>query len=322
MNVLITGGNGLLGHNTILQLLSEGYIVHAIVRKADNVLVQHENLHIFEGDFTVYDSLLLAAKGCEAIIHIAAATDMSLPYSQFEKINVGGSKNIISVARALDIKRIVYISTLNTIGYGLPHHSADESFPMQYPFTKSHYAITKNMAETLFLEEAKHDGRHIVIINPGFMVGGYDTKPSSGQLILIAYRKPIMLVPQGGKCFVHVQDVALAVVNAITMGRNGEKYIAGVHNKSLIEFYKLQKQVCGYRQLLVRVPCWLTNMVGVFGDVLRKIGVRTQVCSINTRQLCVREYYSNTKAKTELKMSETPLERAISDSICWLKRNR
>ena len=106
MNVLITGGNGLLGHNTILQLLSEGYIVHAIVRKADNVLVQHENLHIFEGDFTVYDSLLLAAKGCEAIIHIAAATDMSLPYSQFEKINVGGSRNIISVARALDIKRI------------------------------------------------------------------------------------------------------------------------------------------------------------------------------------------------------------------------
>ena len=322
MSVLITGGNGLLGHNTILRLLSEGHVVHAIVRKSESLLVQHDNLHIFEGSFLNYDSLLLAAKGCEAIIDIAAATDMSLPYSQFEKVNVGGSRNVITVARALDRKRIVYVSTLNTIGYGTSEQLADESFPMQYPFTSSYYAITKAMAENLFLEEAKHEGRHIVIINPGFMIGGYDTKPSSGQLLLMAYRKPIMLVPQGGKCFVHVQDVALAVVNALTMGRNGEKYIVGVYNKSLMEFYRLQKQVCGYRQLLVPIPYLLTNIVGLFGDILRKIGIHTQVCSINTKQLCVREYYSNAKAKAELKMSETPLERAISDNICWLKRNR
>jgi nucleoside-diphosphate-sugar epimerase len=178
------------------------------------------------------------------------------------------------------------------------------------------------MAEDLFLEEAKHEGRHIVIINPGFMIGGYDTKPSSGQLLLMAYRKPIMVVPQGGKCFVHVEDVALAVVNALTLGRNAEKYIVGAHNKTLAELYKLQKNVCGYKQLLVPIPCWITNMVGMFGDVLRKIGLHTQVCSMNTKQLCVREYYSNAKAKVELKMSETSLERAISDSICWLKRNR
>ncbi len=322
MKVLITGGNGLLGHNTILQLLSEDYTVHAIVRKADSVLVKHDNLHIFKGNFTDYNSLLLAARDCEAIIHIAAATDMSLPYSQFEKVNVGGSRNVIAVARALDIKRIVYVSTLNTIGYGLPHCLADESFSMQYPFTNSYYAITKTMAEKLFIEEAKHEGRHIVIINPGFMLGGYDTKPSSGQLLLMAYRKPIMPVPKGGKCFVHVKDVALVVVNAIEMGRNGEKYIVGVYNKSLMEFYKLQKQVCGYKQLFIPVPCWITNVIGLLGDGLRKMGVRTQVCSMNTRQLCVREYYSNAKAKAELKMSETPLEQAVSDSIYWLKRNR
>ena len=322
MRVLITGGNGLLGHNTILRLLSEGHIVHAIVRKADSILVEHDNLHIFEGNFIDYDSLLSASNGCEAIIHIAAATDMSLLYSQFEAVNVGGSRNVIAVARALGIKRLVYVSTLNTIGYGTPERLADESCSMQYPFTHAYYAITKAMAENLFLEEAKYDGRHVVIINPGFMLGEYDTKPSSGQLLLMAYRKPIMVVPRGGKCFVHVKDVASAVVNALTLGQNAEKYIVGAHNRTLVEFYKLQKKVCGYRQLLIPIPCWLTNLVGFVGDGLRKIGIRTQVCSMNTKQLCVREYYSNTKAKTELKMSETPLERAISDSICWLKINR
>ena len=322
MKVLITGGNGLLGHNTIFRLLSEGHVVHAIVRKSESLLVQHDNLQVFEGSFLDYDSLLLATQGCEAIIHTAAATDMSLSYSQFERVNVGGSSNVIAVARTLNIKRIVYVSTLNTIGYGTSEQLADESFPMQYPFTKSYYATTKAMAEDLFLEEAKHEGRHIVIINPGFMIGGYDTKPSSGQLLLMAYRKPIMVVPQGGKCFVHVEDVALAVVNALTLGRNAEKYIVGADNKTLADLYKLQKNVCGYKQLLVPIPCWITNMVGMFGDVLRKIGLHTQVCSMNTKQLCVREYYSNAKAKVELKMSETSLERAISDSICWLKRNR
>ena len=322
MKVLITGGNGLLGHNTILQLLSEGHTVHAIVRKSASLLVQHDNLQVFEGSFLDYDSLLLATQGCEAIIHTAAATDMSLSYSQFERVNVGGSSNVVAVARALGIKKLVYVSTLNTIGYGLPERLADESCSMQYPFTHAYYAITKAMAEGLFLEEAKYDGRHVVIINPGFMLGEYDTKPSSGQLMLMAYRKPIMVVPQGGKCFVHVKDVASAIVNALTLGRNAERYIVGAHNKTLAELYKLQKNVCGYKQLLVPIPCWITNMVGMFGDVLRKIGLHTQVCSMNTKQLCVREYYSNAKAKTELKMSETSLERAISDSICWLKRNR
>lgn len=322
MKVLITGGNGLLGHNTILRLLLEGHIVHAIVRKRESLLVQHDNLYIFEGNFLDYDSLLLASTGCDAIVHIAAATDMSLPYSQFEKVNVGGSRNVVAVARSLDIKRIVYISTLNTIGYGTSEQLADESFQMQYPFTNSYYATTKAMAEDLFLEEAKHEGRHIVIINPGFMIGGYDTKPSSGQLLLMAYRKPIMVVPQGGKCFVHVEDVALAVVNALTLGRNAEKYIVGMHNMTLVDFYKLQKRVCGYKQLLIPIPCWIVNVVGLLGDGLRKIGVKTQVQSINTRQLCIREYYSNAKAMAELKLSETSLERAISDSICWLKRNR
>ena len=57
MKVLITGGNGLLGHNTILRLLLEGHIVHAIVRKRESLLVQHDNLYIFEGNFLDYDSL-------------------------------------------------------------------------------------------------------------------------------------------------------------------------------------------------------------------------------------------------------------------------
>ena len=319
MKVLVTGGNGLLGHNIIQKLIDGNHKVRAIVRNTDGMLIKHNNVEIYKGNFTSYEQLLDSAQGCDSIIHVASATDMSLDYNDFYNVNVKGSQTVIQVADKLNINTIVYISTLNTIGYGSIEHPADENAEMQYPFTKSYYAITKKEAENLFVETSKKEGRHVIIINPGFMIGAYDTKPSSGQLLLMGYKKPIMPVPSGGKSFVHVKDVATAAVNALTMGRNGEKYIATAHNKTLLEFYTIQKQIFKYRQLLIPIPCWVTNSVGLIGDLLRKAGIKTQVCSRNTRQLCVKEYYTNSKAQKELMLPETSLEQAISDSIYWLK---
>ena len=321
MKVLLTGGNGLLGHNIIQQLIAENHKITAIVRNPENVLIKHPNLNIHKGSFANYEQPLESAEGCDAIIHAASATDMSLNYDEFYAVNVKGSETVIAVAERLNINTIVYISTLNTIGYGTPEHPSDETAEMQEPFTQSYYAITKKEAENLFIEASKKKDRHIIIINPGFMIGAYDTKPSSGQLLLMAYKKPIMIAPSGGKSFVHVKDVATAATNALTMGRNGEKYIATTHGKTLFEFYTLQKQICQYRQILITIPGWITNGVGLLGDLLHKVGIKTQVCRRNTRQLCVKEYYNNSKAKKELKLPETTLEQAISDSIYWLKKN-
>ena len=321
MKILVTGGNGLLGHNIIQKLIDHGHHIVSIVRKPESVLIKHHNLHIFKGNFLDINQLAEATKGCNAIIHVASATDMSLDYNEFYKVNVIGAETIIHVADLLNINKIVYISTLNTIGYGTEEKHSSETDEMQYPFSESYYAITKKKAEDLFIEASKKQGKHIVIINPGFMLGAYDTKPSSGQLLLMAYKKPIMITPSGGKSFIHVKDVATATTNALTMGKNGEKYIATAHNKTLAEFYKLQKQICGYNQIIITIPNCITNAIGRCGDILNKIGIHSQVCSRNTRQLCVKEYYSNSKAKKELILPETPLEEAISDSIYWLKKN-
>ena len=149
------------------------------------------------------------------------------------------------------------------------------------------------------------------------MIGAFDTKPSSGALLLAGYRKPLMVAPIGGKSFVHVADAAAAIVNALTMGQHGSRYLLTGQNLSLKEFYRLQAQTCHYRQCLVTVPNALLAVAGWIGDLLRLCSIRTQLSTRNVRQLTVREYYNNNAARTQLNMPSTHITQAISDFFAW-----
>ena len=158
-----------------------------------------------------------------------------------------------------------------------------------------------------------------VVINPGYMLGPMDVKPSSGRMLLMGYRKSLVFAPTGGKAFVDVRDVAVAVVNALMLGENGRRYIAvnrrGCH--TIKELYQMQAQVMGYRQRVVTVPDWLMYMAGFVGDILRGLGVRTELSSCNVRQLMVREYYDSSLAVKELQMPETDIALSIRDFHGW-----
>lgn len=322
MKVLVTGANGLLGHHVVLQLLDRGNDMKIIIRSERNIHFDLSKVEMTLGDFTNYETLRAAAEGCDAIIHIAAvtATDL-LHYEDYSKINVGGSAQIIRVADELNINRLVFVSTANTIGYGTKDRLSDESAPIQFPFSNSFYARSKAEAEKLFVEASKKKGRHVVIINPTFMIGAYDTKPSSGKLMLMGYNKPVMFAPNGGKNFVAASDVATAICNALTKGRNGERYLTSGVNLSFKEFYEIQSKVGKYKQKMIVLPDFLLEMVGKAGDLVRLFGVKTEICSMNLNQLTVREYYKNQKAESELEMPLKSLDKAVSEALDWFKKN-
>jgi len=322
MNVLVTGANGLLGHNVVLELLKRQHSVRIIVRSTNDIHYNLDLVDVFKGNFTHYESLKQAAKGYDAIIHIAAVTTTNLlHYEDYAKINVDGSAQVISVATELNINRIVYVSTANTIGFGSEQQPADESFQIEYPFSGSFYARSKVASEQLFVEASRLPDKHIVIINPTFMIGSYDPKPSSGKLILLGYKKRVMVIPKGGKNFVPVKDVTAVVCNALTLGKNGERYLASGANLTFNEFYKLQKQIENYQQHYIEIQDLVLILVGKVGDLVRKLGIKTELCSMNLSQLMIREYYSNRKAKAELDLAETDLKIAIKEAIDWFKSN-
>ena len=323
MKVLVTGANGLLGHNVVFELLKQQYSVRILVRSTKNIHFYLEKIEVFEGNFTDYKTLKQAASGCGAIIHIAAVTATNLlHYEDYRIINVDGSALLIKVADELNINRLVYVSTANTIGFGTERKLADESFNIEFPFSESFYAQSKVASEQLFIEASDKPNKHIVIINPTFMIGAFDTKPSSGKLILMGYKKRLMFAPKGGKNFVAVEAVAVSICNALVGGQNGERYLASGINLSFKEFYSLQMQVENYSQHIFELPSFILILTGKVGDLIRFLGIKTELCSMNLKQLMIREYYSNTKAKSELTLPETNIKIAIKEAIDWFKDHK
>lgn len=320
MKVLVTGANGLLGHHVVMELIARGQGVSVIVRNTRNLCFDCSKVNIHIGDFTLYDDLKTAATGCEAIIHIAAITDAGLRrYDDYSRVNVEGTKLVLRVADELGINRIVYVSSANTVGYGCARQPADEHFTMQFPFTASFYARSKAASEQLMTEASQQPNRHIIILNPTFMIGAYDTRPSSGRMILMGYKRSLMLVPKGGKNFVATRDVAVATVNALTQGKNGERYLLAGTGLSFREFYNILKIISNYSQYTVQIPGFLLLGLGKIGDLLRFIGIKTDICSMNVRQLMIREFYSNDKARRELGLPQTGIEIAVQEAIDWFK---
>lgn len=320
MKVLVTGANGLLGHHVVMQLKKLKHDIRIILRANREIYFDISNIQLVIGNFTDYETLKNAAQGCDAIIHIAALTSTNLlHYTDYSKINVEGTATIIKAANELKIYKIVFVSTANTIGHGSFNNSADETNLIDFPFSKSFYAQSKLEAENLFVEASKAPDRHVIIINPSFMIGSHDTKPSSGKLMLMGYKKRIMFVPKGGKNFVAVNDVAITICNALTMGNNGHRYLASGVNISFKEFYDLQSRVGGYNQTIITIPDFLLEMIGKIGDVIRLFGIKTEICSMNLNQLIVQEYYKNNKAVTELALPQKPIKTAINEAINWFK---
>ena len=327
--ILLTGASGLLGHNVLITLLQRGKQVIAPLRDASHLhlpasLADNPNLHIIpmEGIQFPLPESAIHHSNISAIINCAGETDMSLPtINDYMPANRDLVEHLVMLMRDHDIPTLVHVSTANTIGYGSADNPATEEAPFQEPFTASYYARSKHNAEQM-LERVAHDGNGhcIVVVNPGYMVGAYDIKPSSGKLLLAGYKRRWMVVPKGGKSFVHVKDAAEAVVNAVTMGVNGERYLLTGESMTLKEFYELQAEVCGYKQRVLELPDTLVLAVGRVGDMLRCMKIRTQLCTINVRQLLVCEYYDNGKARRQLAMPQTPIVDAIRDFFGWYNK--
>lgn len=322
MKVLLLGATGLLGHNVLLRLMDEDHQVVVLVRHSDGIHLEMKGWETVTGSLLDYNTLEKASEGCDAIINCAGTTDMSLRhYEDYLPVNRALCEMLVRLVNEHGINILVHASTVNTIGYGSLDHPADESTPMQSPFKGSFYADSKFEGEQIILSAATAS-RHVVVINPGYMIGPYDVKPSSGRMLLAAYKRRLMLAPRGGKAFVHVDDVARAMVSALTKGASGNRYIV-VNSRGMLtikQLYELQAEVCGYRQKVLTCPDILLRMAGVMGDFLRWMGQKTQVSSRNIKQLLVREFYDNHHALCDLQLTETPIKKAINDFYEYRKR--
>lgn len=319
MKVLVTGANGLLASNLVRELLDSGYEVRAMVRENSNLLsLKKVDVELFKGEITNQQDVRKAFAGCEVVVHAAANTNQwPTHYEAYRKTNVDATQSILDEAVRRNVERFIFVSSANAFDPGSKEMPGTEDSPFSQA-GKSGYMTSKYQAQKLVLNEYHRSGLPALIVNPTFMLGKYDGKPSSGQIILMALQKSLMAYPSGGKNFVHVADVARGIVNAISLGKSGECYLMANENLSYREFFEKLRMVNGQAQSLVRMPRSFIHLAGVLGSLYENLsGKPAKLNSVNARLLCTDNYYTPAKAIRELNMPQTPVTRAIEDALEW-----
>ncbi|MCL1669970.1 NAD-dependent epimerase/dehydratase family protein [Elizabethkingia ursingii] len=318
-NIFITGISGLLGTNLVNLLLEQGYKVTGLIRNPDSFTgTRNENLTLLKGG--LFDDYSTIFSYTDIVIHIAAETKQNiLRYEDYYKTNFEATSHLYETAVKSDVKKFIFVSTANTSGFADSGGLGYENKPMKFPFTESFYALSKKAAEDYLLQQ--NNSTETAIICPTFMLGAFDTKPSSGRIILMGLHKKIIFYPPGGKNFVHVKDVAQNIINAISFAKNGEKYIACNENISYKDFFQKLNKINNQSPLMIKVPGFILQAAGLFGDLLRKLNIKTDLCSPNMRSLCIENYYSNHKSTTELSVQYQPVETAIKEASDYFRND-
>ena len=317
--VLVTGSNGLLGSNLILELLGLNYKVKGFVRNPSNYLgPNHPNLELVQG--SLFDDLMEIMEGCYAVIHVAAETSTNLlNYSDYQRTNVEGTMNLLHAAVEKKLEKFIFVSTANTVGYADDFNVGEENQPIKSPYDQSFYAVSKLEAEERILQYS--DRINIIITNPTFMLGAYDTKPSSGRIILMGLNNKIIFYPPGGKNFVNVRDAAKGLISCLEFGKNGEKYLLSGENMSYRDFFIKLNALQKRNPIMVNIPKSILMLLGYVGEVLRKLKIKTSLSLVNMKILCVDNFYSNKKSKRELKLRYQTMEQGIMEAVAYFKEN-
>jgi dihydroflavonol-4-reductase len=322
--VLVTGANGFLGSNLVAQLNEEGYEVRVIVRKnADTKSIAGMPCEIMYGNIDNKDDVHRVIDGCDVVIHAACITDQwSISFEEYERVNFMATKYIADACLQLGVKRLVYVSTANTMGPGSKEVPGNELSGFTLFKANSGYINSKYLTQQYVLEHAALKKLPAVVVNPTFMIGPNDVKPSSGKLMLFCMGKKVLFYPPGGKNFVYIKDVCTGIINAIDKGKIGECYLLAGHNLTYKEFFTLVSDTAGEKKTMVQLPGFILKLAGRAGSLIERIGRKTgRLNYTSSYLLCLDNYYSGKKAERELAISYTPIEHAVKDALGWFKAN-
>jgi dihydroflavonol-4-reductase len=323
VKIFVTGPDGLLGSNLVRELLSRGHEVQVLVQAGRHVsTLDGLDIQKVEGDLLNYDSLLKAAQGAEAIYHLAASTSIWPSRDPFvRKVNVEGTVNMLKVAKALNVKRFIHCGTANTFSFGDRENPGVEDTP----YTGAHYGLTymdSKMEAHHKVMEAVKEGLPALVVNPTFMIGPYDSTPSTGAMIMGVASGKVKGYAPGGRNFIYVKDAAIGMANALEKGRIGESYIIGHENLNYKEAFTRFAKVFDIPPPQRAAPGWLLKTVGFVLQTVGKITGKKPLLTYPMAKIsCDEHFFTAAKAVKELDLPQTPIEIGVKESIDWLTEN-
>ncbi|MDE2786124.1 MAG: NAD-dependent epimerase/dehydratase family protein [Chloroflexota bacterium] len=328
MTTLVTGATGFVGGNLARALWARGEDVRALVRPtANDLAIRDTGVAQVTGDLLDSESVRRATEGCETVYHCAATYSFWSPRPrEVYRSNVTGTENLLDAARRAGVRRVVFTSSVSTIG--IPDHGPDdterlgtEEMPPRPALLIGHYKQSKYATEQIALA-ANDDEMEVVVVNPCAPVGEWDVKPTpTGQIPLSFARGKAPGYIATGMNLVDVSDVAEGHILAMERGAPGERYILGCRNLTLKEIFDLLSEITGRPAPKIRIPHWAILGIAyldefVEGALLRRPpAVPVEAIKITRHPM----YVSCSKAVSELGLPQSPVEAALEKAVRWFR---
>lgn len=322
MQAFLTGASGFVGSHVLRALEARGASVRCLVRPSSSRrTLAGTSAEIVEGDLRDPEALVRAVDGCSHVFHVAADYRLFVrrPREMYAS-NVEGTRNVLEAAARAGVERIVYTSTVGTLGPMPDDSPADEGSAVTLSDMVGHYKRSKYLGKQVAKQLAA-GGLPIVIVHPSAPIGEADWKPTAtGKIVLDFLRGRLPALVDTGLNVVDVRDVAAGHLLASERGRVGEEYILGHRNMTLREIVETLGEITGRPAPKIRLPHWIPLGVAAIDTALARLLPREPWLPLEAVRLARHKmYFDPAKAVAELGLPQTPIEEPLRRAVEWYR---
>src|SRR5215470_9537668 len=270
MLAFVTGATGFLGSHVARALAGQGANLRLLVRQSSNTKnIDDLNADRFIGDLRDTASIEKGMAGCDVVFHVAADYRLWVrDPGETYKANVEGTRAILAAAARNNVRRVVYTSSVATMGFTSNGSPADENSPVSLHNMIGPYKRSKFMAEQVAVEAARA-GQDVVIVNPTTPIGERDIKPTpTGRIVVDFLKRKFPAYVDTGLNLVDATACARGHILALEKGTRGERYILGGENLTLKLILDKLAAITGLPSPKVKVPYAVAFAAGVVDEIV------------------------------------------------------
>jgi len=323
MKLFITGATGFVGAHVAQLAEAQGAELRLLARASSDTSRLPKSADVVVGDLRAPEGFAAALKGCDALIHVAADYRLWVPDpAEMYKANVEGTRELLRLARAAGVRRVVYTSSVATMGFH-GHAVVDEETPVGEGDMIGHYKRSKWMAEQVALD-AGRAGQEVIVLNPTTPIGALDTKPTpTGRIVVDFLNRNFPAYVDTGLNLVDVDEIARMHLVALERGRVGERYILGGENLTLKQILDRLGRISGVPSPKIKVPHAVAMAFAYLDETVtgkwRGKEPRATVEAVRMGKKMM--FASSAKAERELGLKVGSVERALMSACAWFYQN-
>ena len=321
MRVFLTGATGFVGGHVARRYAAEGAELRLLTRQNSRLdSLAGLKAEMVVGDLREPEKLRSALTGCDALVHVAADYRLWVrDPKEMYAANVDGTRELLRLAREVGIRRVVYTSSVATMGFKADGTIVNEDTPVSLADMIGHYKRSKFFAEQEAIRAAQA-GQYVMILNPTTPIGPGDAKPTpTGRIIVDFLNKKFPAYVDTGLNLVDVDEVARMHVAALEHGTPGERYILGGENLTLKQILDRMSSITGLPSPTMKVPHIVAMAFAFFDETLTgKLRGKEPRATVEAVRMGKKMMFaSSAKAERELGFKVLPIYQALRAAIDW-----